>query len=81
MIGTWLLRAQLAADFDPVEPGQHQVEDDQVEAALFEALQRFAAVERGGDVVAVLAQGIAQERLNRLLVVDEENAGRPVSHN
>ena len=49
-------RAQLAADFDPVELGQHQVEDDQVEAALLEALQGFAAVERGGDVVAVLAQ-------------------------
>ena len=73
-------RAQLAADFDPVEAGQHQVEDDEVEAALFEALQGFAAVEGGGDVVAVLAQGIAEQRLNRLLVVDEENAGRPVSH-
>ncbi len=80
MIGTWLWRAQLAADFDPVDAGQHQVEDDEIEATLFEALQRFATVERGGDVVAVLAQGIAQERLNRLLVVDEENAGRPVSH-
>ncbi len=45
MIGTWLRRAQLPADLDAVELGQHQVEDDEVEARLVEALQRFAAVE------------------------------------
>jgi hypothetical protein len=67
--------AELAADFDAVQLGQHQVEDDQVEAPLLEAPQRLPAVQRRGDVVAVLPQRVAEQRLNRLLVVDEEDAG------
>src|SRR6185312_1246110 len=73
-------RAQLAADFDPVAAGQHQVEDDQVEAAFVEALQGFGAVQRRGDVIALLAQRVAEQRLYRLLVIDEKNAGGPIRH-
>ena len=73
-------RAQLAADLDPVELGQHQVEDDEVEARLVEALERFAAVVGAGHVVAVLAQRIAEQRLDRLLVVHKEYACRPIGH-
>ena len=80
MIGTWLWRRSWPADFDPVELGQHQVEDDEVEARLGEALQRFAAVERRGDVVAVLAQRVAEQGLHRLLVVDEQYPRGPVGH-
>ena len=48
--------------------------------AVFEALEGFGAVERRGDVVAVFPQGVAEQRLDRLLVVDEEDAGGPVGH-
>src|SRR6185312_8654667 len=62
--------AQLATDFDPVAARQHQVEDDQIEAAFVEALKRFGAVQGGGHVVPLLAQRIAEQSLDRLLVVD-----------
>ena len=80
MIGTWLRERSWRQTSTPVQLGQHQVEDDQVEAAFVEALQRFAAVEGRGDVVAVLAQRVAEQGLDRLLVVDEQDAGGPVGH-
>ena len=69
--------AQPPADLDPVELRQHDVEHDQVEALLGEAVERLAAVERGDDLVAVLAQGIGEQRLDRLLVVDQQDPRRP----
>ena len=80
MIGTWLRERSWRQTSTPSQLGQHQVEDDEVEARLVEALQRFVAVVGGGHVVAVLAQRIAEQRLNRLLVVDEEYARRPIGH-
>ena len=56
--------AQLAADFDPVAAGQHQVEDDQIEAAFIEALKRLRAVQSRGHVVPLLAQRIAEQSLD-----------------
>ena len=38
--------------------------------------QRLAAVVRGDDLVAVLAQRVGEQRLNRLLVVDEQDPRR-----
>src|SRR3954447_21347429 len=73
-------RAQPPADLEPVELGHHHVEDDEVERALAEALERLAAVGRPDDVVAVLLQGEAEQRLDRLLVVDEEDARGAVCH-
>ena len=80
MIGTWLRGAQPAADLDPVELRQHDVEDDEVEALRGEPVERLAAVARGDDVVALLAQRIGQERLDRLLVVDEQDPSRGFGH-
>ena len=75
MIGTDAARAQAAAHLEPVELGQHHVEDDEVEGLLGEAVERLAAVARADDLVAVLAQRIGQQRLDRLLVVHEQDAG------
>ena len=58
-------RAQPAADLEPVEHRQHHVEHDQVEGLLGEAVQRLAAVVGADHLVAVLAQGIGEQRLNR----------------
>ena len=75
MIGT-VLRARIcAADVEAVHLGQHHVEHDEVEVVLAQAVERLAAVERRHDLVALLAQGIGQQLLNRVLVVDEQDAG------
>ena len=73
MIGTWLRRAQPPADLEPVELRQHHVEHDEVEPLLGEALQRLAAVEGRHHLVAVLAQRVGEQRLDGLLVVDEQD--------
>ena len=80
MIGTWLRAAEPAADLDPVELGHHHVEHDEVEALLGEAVERLAAVARGDDLVALLAERVRQQRLDRLLVVDEQDASRGLTH-
>ena len=73
-------RPQAPADLEPVEPRHHHVEHDEVEGRLAEARQRLAAVDRLHDLVAVLAQRIAEQRLDRLLVVDQQDAGWAVDH-
>ena len=76
MIGTWLrLRIRRQTSI-PSSFGQHDVEDDEVEPLLGEPVERIAAVLGRDHVVALLAQRIAEQGLNRLLVVDEQDAGR-----
>jgi hypothetical protein len=65
---------QAAAHLEAVHPGHHHVEHDEVEGLLGEAVQRLAAVGRLHDVVAVPLQRERQQRLDRLLVVDEQDA-------
>ena len=73
-------RAQAPADLEPVDLRQHHVEHDEVERLLGEARERLAAVGRLHDLVAVLAQREGEQRLDRLLVVDEQDAGGAVGH-
>ncbi len=80
MIGTWLRAAQAAADLDPVELRQHDVEDDEVEPLLGEAIERLAAVAGGDHLVSVLAQRIPEQGLNGVLVVDEEDPRAHLLH-
>ena len=56
--------------------GQHQVEHDEIEVLLGEARERVAAVGDRDHVVAVALQRERQQGLDRLLVVDEQDAGR-----
>jgi hypothetical protein len=72
MIGTAL--RLLAADLEAVDLRQHQVEHDEVERLLLEAVEGLAPVGRQDDVIALLAQRVRQQRLNRLLIVDEQDA-------
>ena len=48
--------AQPPADLEAVEPREHEVEHDEIERLLLEALQRLAAVGGLDDVVALLAK-------------------------
>ena len=74
MIGTELRDSQAAAHLEAVDLGEHQVEHDEIEDLLVEPVQRLAPVRRLHDVVAFLAQGIREQRLDRLLIVHEQDA-------
>ena len=80
MIGTELARAHAPAHLEAVHARHHHVEHDEVEGRLAEAVERLAAVGRLHDLVAVLAQREGEQRLDRLLVVDEQDAGRVLEH-
>ena len=54
------------------------VEHDEVELLLVECLERLLSVERLDDLVALLLKRIGEQLLNRLLVVNEEDAYCPV---
>ena len=75
MIGTELRLRSRRQTSSPSILREHQVEHDEVERLLVEAVERLAAVGGLHDVVALLAQRIRQQRLDRLLVVDEQDAG------
>ena len=63
------------ADLEAVEPGQHEVEDDEIDRVLVELPQRFVAVPRLDDAVAVALERKGQELLDGFLVVDQEDGG------
>ena len=73
-------RAHAPAHLEAVQAREHDVEHDEVEGRLAEAGERLAAVGGLHDLVAVLAQREREQRLDRLLVVDEEDAGRVLEH-
>src|SRR5947208_1402057 len=73
-------RAQPPAHLEPVHLAHHHVEHDEVQGRLGEALQRLPAVVGAYDLVAVLLEREAEQRLDRLLVVDEEDAWRAIGH-
>ena len=63
---------------DAGHAGHAQVEDGGVEGALFQGLDGGPAVGADGDLVAQARQLGAHELLQRLLVVDEQDAQAPV---
>ena len=74
------LGAQPPADLEAVHARQHHVEHDEIEDLLVEARQRLGAVCRLHDLVSVALEREGQERLDRLLVVDEKDSGGSVCH-
>ena len=65
--------AQLAGDVEAVEPGQAEVEDDQVGPALADGRQRGRAVAGGEDGEARVLEVVAGERGDLRFVVDDED--------
>src|SRR5437667_145757 len=67
------LGSQPLAYLEPVELRQHDVEHDQVHSLGCEARQRFLTVTRLQDAIALALQGVSEELLDGILVVDEED--------
>ena len=68
--------AHRAAQRDAVEPGQHNVEHEQIEANGFRALERRRAVGRAFARVALEPEVQADELADVRLVFDDEHAWR-----
>jgi hypothetical protein len=62
------------------DPGQHEVEYDQVESALRELLQRVVAIGGRGDPVTLALEVGGDGFSYRFLVLDEEDAARFGDH-
>jgi hypothetical protein len=67
------IAAQLAADLQPIDDRQHQVEDDQVGHQRAGAPQPFASVGRGMNLKALFRQVVTQDFDDRTLVLDEQD--------
>ena len=74
------LRAQPAADREPVLAGQHQVEHDQVEALLRERLVHRRTIGNGAHGETLLAEVAHHQVAQALVVVDDQNPGLELSH-
>ena len=72
------LLANPPADLDPVEPGQHQVEDDRVVLGRGRHPHRVVAGPRDVDGVALLDEASPQEGRHLELVLDDQDAHAPL---
>ena len=73
-IGMFELGAQLAADFEAALAGQHQVEDDEIDARRFQHVVHRGRIARREDPVTVLRQKARDQIANLAIVVDDEKA-------
>ncbi len=67
--------AELAADLEPVHLGQHEVQDDEVGRLGGDPLQRGAPVADHLGLMPVPGQVAGDDVGQRLVVVDDEDAG------
>ncbi len=74
MIGTELRLRRRRQTSSPSTLGSIRSSTTRSNGLLLEALERLLAVGGLDDVVAVLAQGIGEQRLNWLLIVHEQDA-------
>ena len=72
--------AHAPAHLYPVDFRKHDVEHHQIESLLGETVERLAAVVRRHHLEAVLAERVGEQGLHRVLVVDEQDAGRSLRH-
>ncbi len=71
------LGPELLADLEPVQTGQHDVEDDEVEASLLCPRQPLHSVARTGDFVALQPQVILEGHEDALFIFDEQDPIHP----
>ena len=70
--------ADAPEDFDAVQPGHPDVEEDQVGAVAAERGERRLAVGRGLDAEPLALEILAEHVADRLLVVDDQNVPQVV---
>src|SRR4249919_2439521 len=73
------LPSQALAHLEPVESWEHHIEHHEIDCLLAETPKCLFSVARLDDGVAVPLEGVREQGLNRVLVVDEENC-RSVRH-
>ena len=69
--------ADLIADREPVNAGQHDVEQDQVELSAPGQFQSARAVAFAVDAETMKDEGVGQTRSDRHLVLDDQYLGLP----
>src|SRR6266851_7225744 len=69
----WSTLTQLATDLKAAQPGQHNVEHDQIRQRSFGERQGFFATVRQDRPVALLAQRVANDVGDVAVIVDDEN--------
>ena len=80
MIGVCDLRAHLAAQGEAVLAGQHDVEDQEIDAAVGHGADHLAAVGRGRHVAGVVAQVFCDQRPRLAIVLNDEDVGYCLGH-
>ena len=74
MMGTVEEALNLRQMLKSVLPGQHDVEQDEIDAALCENAIHFGRVGRGARGEAVFGQDLFQNLADRLVILHEQNA-------
>jgi len=72
--------ANLAAEAEAVLAGQHDVEDQEIDAAVGHGADHLAAVGRGGHVAGVVAQVFCDQRPRLAVVLNDEDVGYCLGH-
>ncbi len=78
MIGSRVELADPPADLDPVDAGQHHVEDDDLRPPRPDVLQGLLAGAESGDRVIPWRRCELESRSDRGVVFNEEDARHPV---
>jgi hypothetical protein len=69
------MSAQAPADLQPVELGQHQVQNDEIDPLRSKALESLLTVARLQHPKTFALERVREELLNGVLVVDEKDRG------
>jgi hypothetical protein len=72
------LRAQSPADFQAVDAGQHQVQDDKIRRFSGDPAQRLVAVANAFHVVPIARQVTPDDISQGRVIIDHDDAPRPV---
>ena len=68
--------AQAATHLEPLEPGEHDVEHDEVEVGLHRTVQAVSTIRALGHLVALVAQRRCHDVTDRGVVFDNEDRTR-----
>ena len=70
------LRAQGAAERQPVFPGHHEIEQDEIDAAVGQRFSHGAAIGGGADAETFLAERAGDQVTDLVMVVDDQDMRR-----
>jgi hypothetical protein len=74
------IRADLSAQAQPILAGQHDIEDEEIDAPVGHCTDHLAAVGCGGDVAGIGAQVFGDQRPRLAVVFHDKDVGRRLGH-